>query len=184
VSPIPIGGRMAWPWWAMLKQTGQKREAMSNFDALTVRVPVSDKTPDAPLLKDADAETLVLFANLLDIALPGQTSEQSNATGQGQETVSDNLSPTAKFMSGPASEQVSSGLDETAGDPRLSGDEIMAFLTDAPQEGGDRLTRLLIVANQMLGSAELNALQHYIVLCYRAVWYSWLQVSASHGISE
>lgn len=130
---------------------------MGNFEAIKQSGMATGHTLDASAPTSGDAEALALFASLLDLVRP-DPEYPNQANPKHVVDVADeaaaSLTPTAEFMAGPAAAGLSDAaahVDFNGGDPRLSDEEVMAFLTDPPQESGDRLTRLLIVASQIVG---------------------------------
>jgi len=130
---------------------------MGNFEAIKQSGMATGHTLDASAPTSGDAEALALFASLFDLVRPDlERPDQANSKHalDVADEAATSLTPTAEFMASPAAinpSDAAAHVDFNGGDPRLSDEEVMAFLTDAPQESGDRLTRLLMVASQIVG---------------------------------
>lgn len=100
---------------------------------------------------ESDAETLALFDSLFAALQPDHTMKPDGDT-------SGQVPATADFMAKSAltdpSDMTALSLERQAGDTRLSNEEVMAFLSEAPAEDVDGLARLLVVAGKIIESAE------------------------------
>ena len=128
-----------------------QRDMMSGLDGVKPGQNLQGTALEGTSISESDAETLALFNSLFSALQPDQTIKPDEDT-------TDQLPVAAEFMAKSAlsspDDMTSLSLESQAGDTRLSNEEVMAFLSEAPTEEVDGLTRLLVVAGKIIESAE------------------------------
>ena len=128
-----------------------QRDMMSGLDGVKPGQNLQGTALEGTSISESDAETLALFNSLFAALQPDQIIKPDEDT-------TDQLPVAAEFMAKSAlsspDDMTSLSLESQAGDTRLSNEEVMAFLSEAPTEDVDGLTRLLVVAGKIIESAE------------------------------